>query len=83
MTPNTPSEADTILALELEQKVNERVEAVFRRMLDMYDTQQQFYTLVVLRLVNDRQFVMNLMNQMNQLQRETQFSGMYPQPWRY
>ncbi len=83
MTPNTPSEADTVLALELEQKVNERVEAVFRRMFGMYDTQQQFYTLVVHRLVNDRQFVMNLMNQMNQLQRETQFSGMYPHPWRY
>ena len=79
----TPNEADTILALEIEEKVKQRVEAIVQRMLSMYDTQNQLYTLVIHRLVNDRQFVMSLMNQMNQLQRETQFSGMYPQPWRY
>lgn len=78
-----PSEADTVLTLELEEKVKQRVEAVVQRMLSMYDTQNQLYTLVIHRLVNDRQFVMNLMNQMNHLQRETQFSGMYPHPWRY
>lgn len=83
MTPNTPSEADTILALELDEKVKQRVEAIVQRMFGMYDTQQQLYSMLLSRMLHDKQTLMALSNQMNQLQRETQFSGMYPQPWRY
>lgn len=83
MTHTSPSEADTILALELDEKVKKRVTDIVQQTLTHYDVHNQIYTSIVSRLMHDRQFVMALMNQMNQLQRDTQFNGMYPQPWRY
>jgi hypothetical protein len=76
-------EANTVLALELEEKVRERVRQVVITTLMELDVKQEIYNHMVYRLLYDKQVITKLAEHLHILERETRYNhSTNAYPWR-
>ena len=77
-------EANTVLALELDEKVERRVAAIVNRMLNDPTVLDLLYYKLSDRFVYDRNKVIKLAEHLHILDRESRFSTTtHTTPWRY
>ena len=76
------AEADTVLALELEEKVRERVRQVVVTTLMEFDVSQEIYNRVTHRFLYDKHVITKIAEHLHVLEKEARFSTVSQYPWR-